>query len=68
MCLLSLQRECAQSPHPNKESLVSQSVASLRQVLNGNSVGAVAGWVVQAMFLQGRIEDHKAAILEISLG
>lgn len=35
--------------HPNKERLVSQSVASLRQVLNGHSVGAVAGWVVHAV-------------------
>lgn len=35
--------------HPNKEGLVSQSVASLRQILNGNPVGAVAGWVIHTM-------------------
>lgn len=53
--------------HPNKERLVSQSVASLRQVLDGNPVGAVAGWVVHAVLLRGTIQDHQAAILEVSL-
>lgn len=43
---------CVQSTHPNKEGLVSQSVAALRQVLNGHSVGTVAGWVVHAVLLQ----------------
>ncbi len=51
------------STHPDKEGLVSQSVASLREVLDGNPVGAVAGWVVHAVLLQGITEDHKAAIL-----
>lgn len=41
--------------HPDKERLVSQSVAPLRQVLNGDSVGAVAGRVVHAL-LPGLVE------------
>lgn len=35
--------------HSNKDGLVSQSVAPLRQVLDGYSVRAVAGWVVHPM-------------------
>lgn len=35
--------------HPNKDGLVSQSVAALRQVLNGDSVRTVAGRVVHAV-------------------
>lgn len=56
---------CVQSSHPNKDGLVSQPVASLRQVLNGNSVGAVAGGVVHAVLLRRTTENHKAAILEV---
>lgn len=41
--------------HPNKDGLISKSVASLRQVLNRNSVRAVAGWVVHAV-LPGLVE------------
>ena len=55
---------CVQSSHPNKDGLVSQSVAALRQVLNGDSVRTVAGRVVHAVLLDGRggngtIEQHK---------
>lgn len=35
--------------HPNEDGLISESVASLRQVLDGHSVRAVAGWVVHVM-------------------
>jgi len=48
--------------HPDEEGLVSQSVASLRQVLDGDSVGTVAGWVVHAVLLEGTQEAHQAAM------
>lgn len=41
--------------HPDEDGLISEAVASLRQILDGNSVGTVAGWVVHAV-LPGLVE------------
>lgn len=43
--------------NPNEDGLISESVASLRQVLDGHSVRAVAGWVVHVMLLNEKGKD-----------
>lgn len=42
---------CVYHTYPDKERLVSQSVATLGQVLNGHPVGAVAWRLVAAVLL-----------------
>lgn len=54
-------RVCVGGTHPDKEGFVSQSVASLGEVLNGDPVGAVAGRLVHVLLLQGTQEHREAA-------
>lgn len=62
---------CSVHTNPNEDGLISESVASLRQVLDGHSVRAVAGWVVHVMLLneEGKdtVEGNQKAKLKVCL-